>query len=817
MAQPARRRPDGAPGRRVASVSFLVLTAVLLCGGIAGSVAAGDARGDRVLQAARADFERSGADISAAAATFLRRNADITASAAAYVSSSRDLRNAGFQAWFDQAALERYPGLIWLGYIERVPHADLAAFAAKQSADPVSTADGPFHLFPPGPRADYCLVRFTAEGAAAVPMKFPAGMDMCAEPNSKRILTEVRHSGRFLLMAMPGSDQQPDQDRDAWDDEGDAELSPEARAVFGTAFFVIAPVRGPDSAPGDPEGVTGWMTSAFDGPSIVRAIPGLDRTTDLQLSWRDAGRPAVIASHPVAIDGPRFEAEKTFVADGEWTMRIRRSSSGAVAAARAEERAVTTGGVAFTVLLVAFVWLLVGSRNRALRLVALKTDELHYQALHDSLTGLPNRALILDRAEQMLRRAGREGFLPVAMFLDVDNFKTVNDTLGHGAGDLLLRTVAERLQAAVRSCDSVGRLGGDEFVILADGHDSPGWSEAFAQRVLDALAEPITFDGTSDMPITVGVSIGIATGSRGSADELLRDADVALYEAKDAGKGRYVMFEPRMQEVVRERLEVEMDLYTAIGSDQLYLVYQPTVSLDTGAVIGFEALIRWDHPTRGTIAPGEFIPLAEENGTIVPIGNWVLRTACRQAKEWHDSGHGITVAVNVSVHQIQSPELLDSVNAALDETGLDPSSLVLEITESSLMVDPVATASRLLELKALGVRIAIDDFGTGYSSIAHLQQFPVDTLKIDRLFVSGMSGSPESHALVHTLVQLGKVLGIETFAEGIEERHQLDQLRAEECDSGQGFLFARPLEVDDVVPFLETHPTAMRVAPATKR
>jgi EAL domain-containing protein (putative c-di-GMP-specific phosphodiesterase class I) len=303
------------------------------------------------------------------------------------------------------------------------------------------------------------------------------------------------------------------------------------------------------------------------------------------------------------------------------------------------------------------------------------------------------------------------------------------------------------------------------------------------------------------------VSIGIALGERASAAELLRDADIALYEAKAAGKNRYMLFQSSMQTAARDRLTLEMDLAEALEQHQLFLQYQPTFDLQSERVIGVEALIRWNHPTRGVIAPIEFIPIAEESGLIVPIGRWVLQEACMQAAHWYGDGHRIGMSVNVSGRQLDNDELIEDVRGALRASGLDPATLTLEITEITLMRDAEATAERLHMLKELGVRIAIDDFGTGYSSLAYLRQFPVDALKIDRSFISGIAGSKGSAALIHTLVQLGKTLDIETLAEGIEERSQLEALQREHCDHGQGFLFSRPLDLDAVEIFLNAEAT----------
>ena len=430
-------------------------------------------------------------------------------------------------------------------------------------------------------------------------------------------------------------------------------------------------------------------------------------------------------------------------------------------------------------------------------------DQVRHQALHDSLTGLPNRALILDRVHQMLARARRTGDPMAAMFIDLDGFKAINDTFGHGAGDQLLRAVSERLAAALRQSDTIGRLGGDEFVVLVEGSSLDAGPELIAERILTVLREPFEIEGRSSSTLHVTASIGVAIGLRDSPGELLRDADIALYGAKDAGKDCFVVFEPAMQSAVQDRLLMQMDLQRALERDEFFLVYQPVSNLRSGVVTGVEALVRWRRDGDGVVQPDTFIPLLEESGMIVDVGRWVLREACRQAVEWARAGRTLDMAVNVSARQLQSDRFLDDIEGALRESGLDPGLLMIEITETAIMRDTEATATRLRRVKQLGVRVAIDDFGTGYSSLAYLRQFPVDTLKIDQSFVAALGDSAEASALMHTLVQLGKTLGLETLAEGIEELPQLDHLRAEDCDAGQGFLFAHPLTSAELERYLD--------------
>jgi diguanylate cyclase (GGDEF)-like protein len=456
-------------------------------------------------------------------------------------------------------------------------------------------------------------------------------------------------------------------------------------------------------------------------------------------------------------------------------------------------------------------------RQRADEELTRREEELAFMATHDALTGLPNRTLILDRVEQMLARSRRIQTPVAALFVDLDNFKSINDTLGHGAGDELLQAVAARLGGVIRNADALGRLGGDEFIVISEDITIDAGPELIAERMLDALKHPFKLGVDKETRVTVTASVGIAAGERACAEELLRDADIAMYRAKWDGKNGYVVFESGMQDTVQTRMELEMDLREALEKEEFFLVYQPTLDLSDMTPNGVEALIRWEHPVRGVVQPADFIPLLEETGMITEVGRWVLREACRQGAAWRAAGYPIGMAVNVSGRQLDNDRLVDEVEGALIDSGLDPEALTIEITETTLMRNIEETARRLTEIKRLGVRIAIDDFGTGYSSLAHLQRFPVDALKIDRSFISGLKHNQEGETLIHTLVQLGKALSIETFAEGIEQAQELSLLRDENCDSGQGFLFARPLDVAATEEYLRelSRDAAPRVAQAS--
>jgi diguanylate cyclase (GGDEF)-like protein/PAS domain S-box-containing protein len=448
--------------------------------------------------------------------------------------------------------------------------------------------------------------------------------------------------------------------------------------------------------------------------------------------------------------------------------------------------------------------------------------QLEHRAFHDSLTGLANRHLFRDRVTHAVSRAQRHPVPFAVLFLDLDGFKLVNDTLGHQAGDGLLRVVAERLAQAIRDHDTPARLGGDEFAVLIEDLTDQADAARVAERVLEAIRQPVQL---ADTTVTVDGSIGIAiferlvhttdASARSETDALLRDADIAMYIAKAAGKGRYEIFEPSMHVAVVQRLQTERDLQRALELDQFELYYQPIVTLSDGTIVAVEALLRWQHPERGIVSPVEFIPIAEETGLIVPIGRWVLRESCRQVRDWQDrypDQPPLRLSVNVAPKQLSHGDVAHDVAVAVAASGLAPDHLTLEITESALLIDSAQTIATLQEIKQTGVRLAVDDFGTGYSSLAYLQNFPFDVLKIDRAFIEGLTHGTQTPAVVRAIIDLGRSLQLETVAEGIEYDEQLTRFRDLECTLGQGFLFARPAAAADLEELLAGRPSQAPVA-----
>jgi diguanylate cyclase (GGDEF)-like protein len=723
-------------------------------------------------------FAAQAASVGASVTTDVRRMDDLTLAARTLLAAKPDLTNAQFARWYrSMDVANRFPGVAGFGFTDLVPRAGLKAFAAGERG---------FQLFPPGRRPSYCFATLGVYGAGsggtALELGVP-GLDLCAVTDQ---LIDARDSGRFGAMVVTSRGHD--------------------------LFEVIAPVyRGggvPATRAERRRRAMGWVVGLFDAEPILRAAVAGQRGVAVSLGREHASVPETrvptgtgaafrtlvnsiqtptAATYGRVTSGRVLRRRFTVRADGRWIVSVTHAAPPGLSSPTVQAGLVFAGWLVVGLLAFLLVHVLSRGRTRAIRMVEEKTQELRHQALHDALTGLPNRALIMDRAEGMLARARRDGTTPAAMFIDLDGFKGVNDTFGHPVGDELLRAVATRIGGVLRDSDTIGRLGGDEFVVLVEGEP-----ELVAHRILNALRRPFDL-GAANGPVTITTSIGIASGDREAARDLLRDADIALYEAKGAGRNRFAEFRHEMHLAAHDRLTLQTDLREAIARDQLFLVYQPSIDLATGAASAAEALLRWDHATRGVVPPDEFIALAEESGLIVEIGAWVLDRACAQAATWEQP---ISVSVNVSARQFDDPGLLETVERALAASGLGGDRLILEITETALMRAPGRTAAVLRDLKRLGVRVSIDDFGTGYSSLAYLQQFPVDALKIDRSFVA--EGGP----LVQTLVQLGRSLGLRTVAEGIEDEAQLAHVRELGCDRGQGYLFAPPLEVAALDRFL---------------
>ena len=427
-------------------------------------------------------------------------------------------------------------------------------------------------------------------------------------------------------------------------------------------------------------------------------------------------------------------------------------------------------------------------------------SQVRHLAEHDALTGLPNRRLLELRLQQALHNAHEHDTMVAVMFMDLDRFKTINDSLGHVIGDQLLHSVAQRVQHCLRDTDTVARLGGDEFVMVLPELSGAGDAAMIASQLIDEVSRPYELD-TLELRVTPSVGISLFPDHGGSVDALVGKAGAAMYQAKLQGRRNYVFFTGQSHHASSQRLLLENDLHRAVEREEFVLHYQPRYDLSTGMLCACEALLRWQHPTRGAISPAEFIPLAEESGLIVPIGEWVLREACRQVQRWQARGLEVCpILVNISARQFRSLELLSMVRSALDETGVDARLLEVEITETTLMHNTEETLSILGQLHALGIKISVDDFGTGYSSLAYLKRFPVDLLKIDRSFVHDLVTDADDAIIVSAIIGLGRSLQLRVVAEGVETPEQVDFLKRRGCDEVQGFLFSKPLPAAQVEP-----------------
>jgi diguanylate cyclase (GGDEF)-like protein len=749
-------------------------TAVLVAAGTFGSVLGARALAGTDTDKARLAFHLTSADIASTLTLAIQHEEDLVVSASAYVATNGDASPTGFDKWAESVhALQRYPELQNIGLVARIPAPHLAAFERQVMANPLRplglSAPGPrerFQVLPPGPRPYYCFA--VAGLARSLASYLPTGLDYCAVAPT--------------LASAP-----------------DTGLSSYAPFVQGnvTTLGVETPVYKTGAVPATVaarrRAFVGWLGELLvPGVVLRRALEGHPNTA-VTFRYGHGSGDVVFTSGAV----PRHAQSAWINLHNGWSVHSLGIAAASGVLADGHALTVLIGGTLLSVLLGLLVLVLGTGRTRALSLVREKTRALSHLALHDPLTGLPNRALVLDRAEQMLARVDRQpGSVAGALFIDIDGFKHVNDKLGHAGGDQLLQIVGERLQSAVRDEDTVGRLGGDEFVVLVEATTRDGPLD-LPDRILAALRQGIDLDGSGSTH-SFTASIGIAVGQYAAPDALLRDADLALYAAKAAGKDRHALFDASMNTSAEGRLEFEGDLGAALREEQLFLHYQPIFDLSRHEVIGVEALVRWRHPARGVVPPDEFIPMSEESGLILSIGRWVLAEACRQAARWHARGDLISIFVNVSAQQLSRDGFAEDVRRALETSGIDPSLLALEITETTLMHDVAAAGERLKEIKALGVRVAIDDFGTGYASLSQLQRMPVDILKIDSSFVAALSDAGQGRELLEAILGVGQALSLTVVAEGVETQVQLTALEEMGCERAQGYLLGRPCAADVV-------------------
>jgi diguanylate cyclase (GGDEF)-like protein len=759
--------------RRTTWVAVAVLVVVV---GVTGSVLGARAMAHGATQQSRQATVTSSVEIASILQLAIQREQDLAVSTGTFLIGNPDVTMPQFAAWVaTDRVFERFPEIQGLGEVVVVPAAQLPAFTARSEADPAGTlaAGGSFQVTPSGSRPYYCFESVSQSRSGL--LNTPAGLDLCDTALGPELLAS-RDSGQGAY-APYGS--------------GAA-----TQLVIGTPVYSDG--NASTTVQGRRAAFIGWTGTQIDPGLVLRTALSNHPATAVVLQYRQGGSTATIG----AGKAPAHAQSTTIDLHNGWKVQVLTVPVAEGVLADPAALAILLSGIAIILLLAALVLVLGTGRSRALLLVDERTEQLRHQALHDALTGLPNRALILDRIGQMLAQSRRRATPVAVLFIDLDNFKDINDTLGHRAGDELLVAVAARLEIAVREGDTVGRLGGDEFVVLTEGSTPETDAAMVAARILDVLSSPLTL-AASDVPLVVSASIGFAEGDRGSPEELLQDADIALYEAKARGKHCAVRFSTSMQDAVDHHRHLEVDLHHALEDGQFFLVYQPMFDLSTGAFTGVESVLQWRHPERGEVQPDEFLPTLESTALIVPVGAWVLHEVTRHGASWARHGHRLDVSVSISMRQLELDRLVDDVQGALTMSGLEPRRLVLEFSETALLDDTVATVARLDALKRLGVRIAVDDFGTGYSSLTRLTQFPIDILKFDRSFLTGVTDSAATSALIHTLVQLGRVLGIDTVAQGVETADQMAHLQADDMDVAEGFHVARPMGVGDVTKFLQ--------------
>jgi diguanylate cyclase (GGDEF)-like protein len=764
---------------------------------------------------ARATFQQSSAGIASNLKLAIQREEELAVSASTFFTANPKASHAEFATWVKWAqTLHRYPELTNLGLLAVVPAAQLSAFQAQISghalkapaAGSAPTASGsapaagsahatgtglratssgaalrpatptgpPLHIVPPSNHPYYCLA--VAELARNPNQTPPQGLDYCA-------------SSAALLMAR------------------DSGLSSHTPLAAGStrALAVETPVyRGnvtPRSLSGRRAASVGWLREVLLPGVLLQQALGNHPGYALRLRYR-AGSANVAFTN----GAPQSGAQSTTSSlHNGWSVKSFAAAPSAGVLTDGDALALLVAGILLSALLGLLIFVLGAPRTTHTPAPKQAGELPPSEDLYDALTGLPNRTLTLDRAERMIARAGRDsGMLAGALFVDIDRLKDVNEKLGQAASDQLLRVVGERLEIVVRAHDTVGRLGGDEFVVLVESAARGVRLDSLAQRMIEALHNPIELDDFGPS-FVLTASIGVAFGRYATVEDLLRDAHLALTSAKAAGKDRYTLFNANMRTIIEGRAILEAELNTALAENQFFLLYQPIYDLGTRRVVGLEAQIRWTHPAQGVMAPGDFIGLAEETGLIVPIGRWALEQACTRAAAWNVMGRPIGISVKVSAHQLNRDGFVTDVQRALQQSGIEPSLLTLEIAEGAVMRDLAAAAERMAQIKRLGVRIAIDDFGSnGYSRHSDLQQLPLDSLRVDRNSLAASEDEAYRSWLMEAILTVGREHSLTVIATGIETDEQLGALRAMGATLAQGALIGKPTPVDDVESILDT-------------
>jgi len=785
---------------------WAAVAVLCVAAGIVGSVLGAHAMVHTDAAKSRRTFQRTSTTIAAALKLAIRHEEQLVVSASTFFVDHPHATLAEFAAWTKWArTTRRYPELQQLTLIALVQAPELSAFQtqtaghATPSGSPVGSSsarvaghaaklpEAPppspwssttpagegLRVFPASNHSSYCpMLAGLRSAGAAIPSR---GFDYCAHSSA---LLRSRDSGQSVYTSIAG----------------------------GKTLAVVTPVyRGeatPRSLAGRQAASVGWLREVLAPEVVMQQVLAGQPGYALRLRHRTGSTNVVFTS-----GAPQGDAQSTTIRlRGGWTVKSFGAPVNPGVLADGNALALLIGGSLLSVLLSVLVFML-GSRLPRTRVPrtaqpapAPKAPELMPDAdLYDALTGLPNRSLTLDRAERMVARATRDsGMLAGALFVDIDRLKDVNEKLGPAAGDQLLRIVGERLNDVVRTHDTVGRLGGDEFVVLVESAARGIRLDSLAQRMIAALHQPVELDNFGPS-FVLTASIGVAFGRYETYEDMLRDARLALASAKAAGKDRYTLFNANMRTVIEGRAVLEAELNTALSEQQFFLLYQPIYDLSTQRVAGVEALIRWQHPTQGVLAPGDFIPLAEETGLIVPIGRWALEEACSRAAAWQVAGHRVGVAVKVSATQLGRQGFVTDVRRALQQSGIEPALLTLEIAETAVMRDVESFAQRLREIKSLGVSIAIDDFGgSGYAHHSDLRRLPLDCLRVDRSSLAASEDEDYRSWLLESILLVGRDLSLTVIATGIETAEQMASLQAVGCTMAQGFLLGKPTPVDAV-------------------
>jgi diguanylate cyclase (GGDEF)-like protein len=777
-----------AQGRKVLWAAVAVLC---VAAGTVGSLLGAHAVARTDAGKARLAFPRTSGAIASTLKLAIQHEEDLVISTSTFFAGNPKASAAEFDRWVKWAqTLRRYPELEKLGLVTLVRTPELAAFEARitghavkppgsLSAPPVG---GSFRVVPSGTRPYYC---FAAAELARSPLKRTGvGLDYCTRMPA---LLGTRDSGVSIY----------------------APVSAGRSQALGIDTPVYRETVPPSAFASRRRAFVGWLREVLvPGVMLQQALQDHPNNA-VRLRYRTGSSNVVFTSGT-----PQAGAQTaTINLHNGWTVRTFGPSPAATGVlADGNALALLIAGILLSALIGLLVFVLGGTRAPVR---APRSRKLPHEDLYDALTGLPNRALMLDRAERMLARATRQsGLLVGALFIDIDWFKDVNEKLGQAAGDQLLRIVAERLEGVVRGHDTVGRLGGDEFVVLVESEARGARLDSLARRVIEALHKRVELEGFGPS-FALTASIGVAFGRYATPDDLLRDAQLALHSARAAGRDRYTLFNANMRSVIEGRGVLEAELNTALQDKQFFLLYQPIYDLSTRKLAGLEALVRWQHPTQGVLPPEDFVPLAEETGLIVPIGRWVLEEACSRAAAWNVAGQRVGISVKVSATQLNRDGFATDVRRALQQSGIEPSLLTLEIAETTVMRDVAAAAERLDEIKQLGVSIAIDDFGgSGYAYHSDLRRLPLDFLKVDRSSLAESGDEDYRSWLLEAILIVGRDLSLTVIAMGIETHEQMTDLQAMGCTMAQGFFMGKPTPADAVESLLTADfPTAP--APST--